>query len=359
MRRAATAASARSRRRCASRRWQHATTRAAPQWRVASRRISRAARRRRTRASRSTCSRALRTTLPRDQELAVASRAPRRAGVTARAISGFQPAAATAAAPLAPRGSHRVRRRARARRTLGRTRSDSTSRWRAAVETLAAVAAFSARALLLQSGNGAAARSALRDVVSRFGDVESAGAAALLLLADLQVDDGDLAGAARSLGELARRYPRERAGAARALPRWTARVRHRSRLARRRRSIHSPRCIPVIPEALPGRYWAARSLERAGRRADATARWTSASRPTPAELLRRAERAATRRCRLDAAGGRRQLGATLAAVDSVRRDGSARCSSSAWTSKRSSSWTRCSSAARATHAGRTGDRAER
>ena len=220
----------------------------------------------------------LRTTLTRDQELAVA-RAAATAGVAARAITGFQFAAATAAAPLAP--ADRIAYAGALAR--GGRRADAIRQYEQVASgegDLAAVAAFQRARLLLQSGSGAAARTALRAVVSRFGDVESAGAAALLLLADLQVDDGDLAGAVRSLGELVRRYPREeRAPLARFRAGLLAFAVDPNRAASAFDSLAALHAGDA--EALPGRYWAARALERAGRRPDATARWRAIAADAP------------------------------------------------------------------------------
>jgi soluble lytic murein transglycosylase len=220
----------------------------------------------------------LRATLTRDQELSVA-RAAANAGVTARAIRGFQMAALTAAATLAP--EDRIAYAGALAR--GGRQTEAIREYEQVANgagELAAVAAFQRARVLLQSGSGSAARSALRSVVSRFGDVPSAGAAALLLLADLQVDDGDLAGAARSLAELTRRYPREdRAPLARFRGGLLAFAADPRRAASTLDSLAG--LYPNDAEALPARYWAARSLERAGRRGDAEARWRAIATEAP------------------------------------------------------------------------------
>jgi hypothetical protein len=148
----------------------------------------------------------LRAPLTRDQELRVA-RAAATAGVPARAIRGFS----------SPRRPPRRRSRQSDRLAYagalarGGRRAEAISLYEQIERDggeLAGVAAYQRARALLQSGSGAAARSALRSVASRYGSVGNvSAAAALLLLADLQVDDNDLAGAARSLAELTRLYP--------------------------------------------------------------------------------------------------------------------------------------------------------
>ncbi|MFL5618702.1 MAG: transglycosylase SLT domain-containing protein, partial [Gemmatimonadaceae bacterium] len=145
---------------------------------------------------------------------------------------------------------------------------------------LAGVAAYQRARALLQSGSGAAARSVLRTVASRSTNVGNASAAALLLLADLQVDDNDLAGAARSLAELTRRYPTaEQAPLARfhgGLLAFSAQPQRSAAMFDSLVSLH-----PDDEEALPARYWAARALERAGRGDDAVTRWRAIATGSP------------------------------------------------------------------------------
>ena len=220
----------------------------------------------------------LRAPLTRDQELRVA-RAAATAGVPARAIRGFQLAATTASAPLT--ASDRLAyagalarggRRAEAIRLYEQIERDGGE--------LAGVAAYQRARALLQSGSGAAARSALRSVASRYGSVGNVSAAALLLLADLQVDDNDLAGAARSLAELTRLYPTaEQAPLARFHGGLLAFAAQPQRAAAMFDSL-----VALHPddEEVPGaRYWAARALERSGRRADAVARWRTIATESP------------------------------------------------------------------------------
>ena len=218
----------------------------------------------------------LHVTLPRDQELVVA-RAATAAGVAPRAIAGF--ARAQAAAQLIARDQLTY---ATALARGGRS-ADAIriyAQVAAADATLAPTAEYQRARVLLQSGNGAAARAALRGVVEHYPTNRAASAPALLLLADLQVDDRDLAGAAQSLAQIAQRYPdaeqaplaRFREGllawngdAARAAALWDS-------LATR---------YPNDVEAPAARYWAARAQARAGRRADAESRFRSLATSMP------------------------------------------------------------------------------
>jgi soluble lytic murein transglycosylase len=144
---------------------------------------------------------------------------------------------------------------------------------------LAAAAAYHRARVMLQSRrNGVGA--ALREVVARFPGEESASAAALLLLADLQIDGGDLAGAARNLANLTRRYP----GADQApLARFRAGMIAFGSDARRSAAAFDSLAAlhPRHDEALAARYWAARSLDRAGRRAEAETRWRAIASELP------------------------------------------------------------------------------
>ena len=220
----------------------------------------------------------LRAPLTRDQELRVA-RAAATAGVTARAIRGFQVAAGSAPASLAP--SDRLAYAGALAR--GGRRPDAIRLYEQIEREggeLAGVAAYQRARALLQSGSGAAARSTLRTVATRYGSVGNVSAAALLLLADLQVDDNDLAGAARSLSELTQRYPTaEQAPLARlhgGLLAFAAQPQRAAAMFDSLVALHGG-----DEEALPARYWAARALERAGRRSDAVSRWRTIATQSP------------------------------------------------------------------------------
>jgi len=218
----------------------------------------------------------LHVNLSREQELVVA-RAATDAAVIPRAIAGFQ--RANAGAPLAARDQltyasalARGGRAADAIRLYAQVAASDA--------TLAPLAAYQRARVLLQSGNGAAARSALRDVATRYGASRDASAPALLLLADLQVDDGDLAGAAQSLDELTRRYPTaDQAPLARFRTGLLAWNTDASRAAALFDSLAAR--YPNDVEAPAARYWAGRAHARAGHRGEAESRWRSLAAEVP------------------------------------------------------------------------------
>ncbi len=206
------------------------------------------------------------------EELTVA-RASAAHGAAARAAAGFD-----RAGQLAP-ADRLVHAGALAR--SGRT-GDALRQY-ASLSTAAVVAplaGYQRARLLVQSGSGAAGRSALRDVIAAHPTVRSAAAPALLLLADLQVDDADHAGASRSLAELLRRHPdasqaplaRFRAG----LLLWAsapagAAAQFDSLVAR----------YPGDEEVNAARYWAGRAYDRLGQRVEAERRWTALTAAAP------------------------------------------------------------------------------
>jgi soluble lytic murein transglycosylase len=200
------------------------------------------------------------------QDELIAARAAAEHGTPARAVAGFERAGP---ASLSPRdrlayGSALLRagRAADAARQFGSI-TDSG---------VAPLAAYQRARALLQGGDGAGARAALRAVPATYPNARAATAPALLLLADLQMDDGDAAGAASTLAELARRYPdapqaplaRFRSG----LIAWSA----DPGLAGAIFDSVAQR-YPADEEATAARYWAARADERNGRRAGAERRW--------------------------------------------------------------------------------------
>ncbi|MDB4882925.1 MAG: Lytic transglycosylase catalytic [Gemmatimonadetes bacterium] len=210
------------------------------------------------------------STLARPQEL-VAARAAADAGVSARAVAGFQRAGTAGA--LEPRDQLAYADAlARASRAADAIRV--YDQIIAADSVLGASASYRRARTLLQSGNGSGARAALRATATRYASVSSAAAPALLLLADLQVDDGDLGGAASSLAELAHRYPQaEQAPLASfraALIAWTTNP------ARAGAAFDSLAALyPRDDEAIAARYWAARAYERSGKRSEAEQRWSA------------------------------------------------------------------------------------
>ena len=139
--------------------------------------------------------------------------------------------------------------------------------------TFAPVAAYQTARLSAQSG-AASARTALQSVAQQYAAKAEAAAPALLLLADLQVDDNDLAAAASSLHELTSRYP----GTSQApLARFRAALLDYAKspvLAAASFDSLATR-YPRSDEADAARYWSARALEASGRKTEAATRWQS------------------------------------------------------------------------------------
>jgi soluble lytic murein transglycosylase len=203
--------------------------------------------------------------LPPGDALIVA-RAAAEHGSPARAVSGFERAGVASLSPrdrLAYGGALlRAGRAADAARQLA-TITDTG---------VAPLAAYQRARALLQAGDGAGARAALRAVPATYPNVAAAGAPALLLLADLQMDDGDVAGAASTLAELGRRYPSSPQAP---LGRFRAGLIAWGNDPARAGAIFDSvaQRYPADEEALAARYWAARAAERTGKRADAERRW--------------------------------------------------------------------------------------
>lgn len=218
-------------------------------------------------------------------ELAVA-RAALSAGNAARAAAGFARAATSGPLVAADRMTY-------AAAVARAGKSADAARLYASVDdpALVPLAAYQRARLLVAAGDGAAARGVLRSVSQQYASVREAAAPALLLLADLQVDDGDLPGAAQSLSTLVTRYPgapqaplaRFRLG----LVEWetspSAAAATFDSLATR---------YPSDEEAVASRYWSARAYERAGRKADAASRWQAIIKAAPLSYyaMRSAER---------------------------------------------------------------------
>jgi soluble lytic murein transglycosylase len=207
------------------------------------------------------------STLTRDQELVVA-RAAADAGASARAIAGFE--RARSAATLEPRDQF-----AYASALAGAGRSADAIRTYAALagdQRYGPLAAYQRARTLLRSGNGAGARTALKQVAARYPGVRAASAPALLLLADLQVDDDDLAGAERSLTELVRRHPDASEAPLASFRAGLLAWRRDAQVAASRFDALAKR-YPNDEEAAAARYWAARAYARIGQRAAAESRW--------------------------------------------------------------------------------------
>lgn len=199
-----------------------------------------------------------------------AARAAASAGTGARAVAGFERARRIASSPLS---SADLMLYAGA---LGRS-----GRWSDAARTYATItsdalvlplAAYQRARALLQAGEGGSARAALRDVATRSAGQRAAAAPALLLLADLQVDDGSIDGASQSLRELITRHPtatqaplaRFRLG----LIQYAAAAADAAVTFDSVATLH-----PTDDEALAARYWAGRAYARSGRTPIAEERW--------------------------------------------------------------------------------------
>jgi soluble lytic murein transglycosylase len=206
------------------------------------------------------------TTLSPQQELIVA-RAAAQHGPAARGVAGFERAGVASLSPrdrLAYGGALlRAGRAADAARQFASISGDSA---------IAPLAAYQRARALLQAGDGAGARAALRSVVSTYPTVPAASAPALLLLGDLQMDDGDVADAASSLAELVRRYPE--AGQAPLARFRSGLIAFSSDPKRAAASFDSlAQRYPSDEEATAAKYWAARADEKIGKGADAERRW--------------------------------------------------------------------------------------
>jgi soluble lytic murein transglycosylase len=208
----------------------------------------------------------LRVPLAREEALIVARSAADN-DLATRAVEGFS--AVTKAGPLSQRDVY-----AYAGALMGAGRESDAAKQYALVTdpSLAPRASYQRARALVHAGSGSAARSALRSTATRYSNVSSVAAPALLLLADLQVDDGNLAAAARSLAEIGKRYPsssqaplaRFRAG----LIAWQSSA---ARSAATFDTLYTR--YPQDDEADAARYWAGRAYERMGRHADAEKRW--------------------------------------------------------------------------------------
>lgn len=208
----------------------------------------------------------LKAPLAADEELVVA-RVAADNGLASRAVEGFVTAAK--AARLSQRDIY-----AYAGALMGAGQESDAARQYALVTdpSLAPRASYQRGRALVRAGSGSAARVALRNTATRYASVSSVAAPALLLLADLQVDDGNISAAARSLAEIGRKHPsssqaplaRFRAG----LIAWNSSA---ARAAATFDTLTTR--YPKDEEADAARYWAGRAYQRMGRHADAERRW--------------------------------------------------------------------------------------
>lgn len=213
--------------------------------------------------------------LARDQELVVA-RASANRGSASRAVQSFDNAAAGGSLAAADGYAY-----AGALLAAGRA-ADAVSQF-AAVSgdaVLVARASYQRARALLSAGNGSAARSALRSTTDMHSGVAAAAAPALLLLADLQIDDGDVSGAAASLARVRSRYPTSSQAPTAYL---------RGGLIAWSRSPSTAAALfdslvqryPGDDDAIAARYWAGRAHQVTGKSAEAQAHWRAVIAASP------------------------------------------------------------------------------
>jgi soluble lytic murein transglycosylase len=149
---------------------------------------------------------------------------------------------------------------------------DAITQLRAVQGPLAGQAAYQRGRILLTSGTRSAARTALREVVSRFPN-DAAAASALYLLADLATDEGADTRARAAFVDVYRRFPNSaRAVDARFQAGMLAFIAGDTRTAGRAfDSLHA--LAPRSDEATAARYWSGRAWAAAGNTALARARW--------------------------------------------------------------------------------------
>lgn len=227
---------------------------------------------------------------PSVREEVVVSRAAAKAGVVARAVSGFARAAAAEQLSATDRMVY-ASVLARAGRTADAARIYASLSDDAA---LAPAAAYQRARMLVQSGQGAAARAALESTAERHAAAHGAAAPALLLLADLQVDDGQLGAAEASLRQLLTQHPSSaQAPLARfryGLLQWNSSPAAAAATFDTLVALH-----PGDEEALAAKYWAARAYQKLGRSAEATERWRAivAASPLSYYAMRASQRLGT------------------------------------------------------------------
>lgn len=134
-------------------------------------------------------------------------------------------------------------------------------------------ASYSRARSLLRAGDGAAARTALRETLDRFPRDTAAAASALYLLADLATDDQDDAAARRDFARLASEYPTSsRADDALFRAGIIAFVDGDHVVAAREFDSLASR-YPRSGEVNAARYWAGRAFAAVGDSSTAVARW--------------------------------------------------------------------------------------
>jgi len=203
-----------------------------------------------------------------ERELLLA-RAAAAAGALARAASGF--ARADALTPLADTDLFtdgmllgRLRRDVDAERMLDRVREPAALRH---------AAAYQRARLLVADGDKAGARRALSGLLAT-APTDTIAASALMLVADLDGDDGDDAGARTAYLEVARRFGATTHGIhARFRAALLAFVAGDWRAAAREWDALVAAPVPHSDESIAARYWSGRAWAAAGDRAAAESRW--------------------------------------------------------------------------------------
>ncbi len=227
---------------------------------------------------------------PSVRDEVVVSRAAAKAGVVARAVSGFARVAATEQLSPSDRMAY-ASALARAGRTADAARIYASL---SADASLAPAAAYQRARMLVQSGQGAAARAALKGTAEEYAAAPGAAASALLLLADLQVDDNQLGAAEASLRQLLTRHP---ASASAPLARFRYGLLQWSNSpAAAAATFDSLSALhPGDEEAAAAKYWAARSYQKLGRTDEAAGRWRAiiAASPLSYYAMRASQRLGT------------------------------------------------------------------
>ena len=207
-------------------------------------------------------------TLSPDEELSIA-RGLRSSGPVARAVSAYQRSLASGNFTDQDRFDYgelliRAGRYRDATAQLAQVRQPAR---------LAAQAAYQRGRALLLSGDGSAARSALRAVTTTYRGDTAAASASLYLLADLSTDDGNDQGAATLFRQLYSLYPTSaRADDARLRAALIGLVRGNERPS----ALAFDSLVSRYPRSAEGnaaRYWSGRAWSAAGDTARANARW--------------------------------------------------------------------------------------
>ena len=144
--------------------------------------------------------------------------------------------------------------------------------------SLAASAAYQHARSLLRAGKGAAARTALRQVIRDHRSDKEAASHALYLLADLATDEGRDGAARSAFREVAERYPSSTLGASAAFRAALLAYASRSNRTAAGEWDELVKRHPSSSEVLAAEYWSGRAWSDAGDSATARSRWTAVER---------------------------------------------------------------------------------